>query len=107
MVLHNNACGSSGILLGLHIVKKAAETARTSPSEHNNGTIASVELAVPWIGTERILCTARHFASVDAEEKLLRMNLWFTGVVKIATSRFPIGHFSRQPLYDKEIQSLL
>ena len=29
------------------------------------------------------------------------MNMRFTGVVKTATSRFPIGYLSRQPMYDK------
>ena len=101
MEIQNIACGSSGILLGLKIVKRAAEPARTSLDEHNNGTNVLVELAAPWNGKERIICADSHFASVDAAEALPRMNLRFTGVVKSATSRFPIGYLNRLPMYDK------
>ena len=101
MEIENIACGSSGILLGLKSVKTGAETAHTSPGDHNNGTNVLVELAAPWKGKERIICANCHFASVDAAKTLLQMNLRFTGVVKTATSRFPIGYLNRQPLYDK------
>ena len=86
MEIQNISCGSSGILLGLKIVKTAGETARTSPGEHKNGTNVLVELAAPWKSRERIVCADSHFASVEAAETLLQMNLRFIGVVKTATS---------------------
>ena len=69
MEIQNNDSGSSGILLGLKIVKTGAEAARTSPGEHSNGTNLLIELTAPWKDRERIICADSHFASVDAAEK--------------------------------------
>lgn len=101
METHNIACGSSGILLGLKLVKTTGKTARPSSGEYNNDTNVLVELVVLWNDRKRIICAHSHFASVHAAGTLLGMNLRFLGVVKTATSRLLIGYLNRKPMYDK------
>ena len=102
MEVQNISCGSSGIMLGLKLVKMAEETARTeSDTNMNQGTNVLVELARAWADKQRIVCDDNHFASVQAAQPLLEIDLRFTGVVKTATMRFLTGFFNRHPFLKK------
>ena len=53
------------------------------------------------MGRQRILIADSYFASIDAAEALLKNNLKFIGVVKTATSRFPVKYFGQLEMFGK------
>lgn len=99
------ACSSSGIILGIKLVK--SKNVRDANSDANeiqhmgHGTKVLVDLTEPWSGKVRIVCADIYFASVEAAETLLRKKLRFIGVIKTATKRFPITNFGEKELAQK------
>jgi hypothetical protein len=92
--VQNAACGRSGIMLQLQLVTTAYhEATREVESEVglNHGTVVLERLVKPWYGKgDRIVCADSYFASVEAALHLKARGLRFIGVVKTATSGYPM-----------------
>ncbi|EEC46364.1 predicted protein [Phaeodactylum tricornutum CCAP 1055/1] len=98
--IQNAACGCSGIMLRLKLVK--SKTAREEGDEgglsDNHlllGTRILKELVTPWAWTNQVVCADSYFASVGAALELRQIGLGFIGVVKSATKHFPMAYLSR------------
>jgi Transposase IS4 len=95
------ACGISGVMIRLKLVKSAEEMLHTQEpvAPDNNeellhGTKVLKELLEPWFHSQRVVCADSYFASVGACLELQRLGMRFIGVVKTATKRFPMRHLS-------------
>jgi hypothetical protein len=83
------ACGRSGAMLQLKLVKTATEHATTAIPEDSNllhGTKVLKELIGPWAYTDRLVCADSYFASIPAVEELRNLKFRFIGVIKTATT---------------------
>ncbi len=94
--IQNAACGRSGVMIRLKLVKRAdlmgADDADEVAGNENNllhGTKVLKQVVSPWFGSSRIVCAESYFASVGAAQELFRNGLRFIGVVKTATRGFP------------------
>ncbi len=92
--IQNSACGRSGVMLRLKLVKGvdlAGDNDDDAPNKDGllHGTKVLKEVVSPWFGTNRIVCADSYFASVGAAKELFRNGLKFIGVVKTATKGFP------------------
>jgi Transposase IS4 len=92
--IQNAACGCSGVMIQLKLVKvvegEANEwNAPASDGLPHGGTVLK-ELVLPWANTGRLVCADSYFASVATAEALLRTGLKFFGVIKNATRKFPM-----------------
>ena len=72
-------------------------------SDHDNvensvthGSAVLMELVLPWLNTHRIVYVERYFSLVVAAELLYLNGLKFIGVVKTATSKYPMAHLAYQ-----------
>ena len=86
--IQNAACGRSGVMLRLKIVKTAEEenaSAEADDDGNNHGTNVLKFLVEPWVRTDRCICADSYFASVNAVTVMRTMGLRFIGVVKTAT----------------------
>jgi len=96
--IHHAACGKSGIMLCLRLVKTATEVEANSLAEDDgwllHGTKVLSELVSPWYHTDCVVCADSYFASVPAAEYLLERGLKFIGVVKTATRHFPQSYLA-------------
>jgi Transposase IS4 len=95
--IQNSACGRSGVMLQLRLVKSAREehtTAEDNDEGLNHGTIILKKLVNAWCRSNRIVCADSYFASVNAATEMQRMGLRFIGVVKTATRKFPMAYLS-------------
>jgi Transposase IS4 len=96
--IQNSACGRSGIMLRLKIVKTAREERANADNDNSDGllhgTIVLKELIDPWFFSERLVCADSYFASVGAAEELRKFGMRFIGVVKTATRRYPMAYLS-------------
>jgi len=99
--IQNAACGRSGIMLNLRIVKTAAEDATNLHEQDGNdsddlphGGVILKKLVLPWAQSDRIVCADSYFASVTAAKELMNIGLRFIGVVKTATRKFPMAYLS-------------
>ena len=103
--IQDAACGKSGIVIWLILVKTATEQAANSIHEDEDGmlhgTKVLAELVSSWAHADRIVCGDSRFASVGAAEALKALGLCFVGVVKTATKRFPLGHLSNLELENR------
>jgi Transposase IS4 len=111
--IQNAACGQSGIMLRLKLVKGIDLVADDNDDnddnaggnvDHNHmlhGTHVLTLLVSPWSGTSRIVSADSYFASVGAAEELFRMGLRFIGVVKTATRRFPKAYLANIELANR------
>jgi hypothetical protein len=95
--IQNAACGRSGIMLNVALVKAARSTESHSTSV-GHGTAVLSRLVAPWAGSWRVVCADSYFASVEAARYLLGMGLKFIGVVKTATRMCPMYILSRREL---------
>jgi Transposase IS4 len=81
-------------MLRLQLVTTADhEATRAVESEVglNDGTVVLERLVKPWYGKgDRIVCADSYFASVEAALYLKARGLRFIGVLKTATSRYPM-----------------
>ena len=92
----------------LKLVKTARHQAEVAAAQNNNnnapcnplphGAQVLQELVRPWIRSQRIVCADSYFASVAAALDMKRLGLRFIGVVKTATSRYPVEWLSRKEL---------
>jgi hypothetical protein len=85
--IQNAACGNSGVMLEMKLVKTSEEEGANIIEDDENGllhgTAVLKNLVMPWVMTNQIVCGESYFASVvDAHEEMERIDLWFTGVVK-------------------------
>ena len=108
--IQSAACGRSGIMIRLKMVKTADEEDRQhelASGEGNNeqgllhGATVMKELVLPWLHTDRIVCGDSYFASVPAALMLSRNGMRFIGVVKTATRQYPMGYLQRVELQDR------
>jgi hypothetical protein len=104
------ACGKSGVMLRLRLVKTRKEEEAQEANNNNieqteeqllHGTKVLKHLVEPWFFSDRVVCADSYFASVPAAEELLRMKLRFIGVVKTATKRFPVAYLSNLELQQR------
>ena len=80
--IQNSACGDSGIMLHLKLVKTAeAEDHNVQEDENSipHGAKVLRELVQPWVNTERIVCADSYFASVKAARLMLQLGFRFIG----------------------------
>ena len=99
--IQNSACGPSGVMFKLKLVKTAESeqhAAEEGPDGLNHGTLVLKELVLPWLMKDRVVCADSYFATVQSAEELRKMGLRFTGVVKIATKRFPMKALAEKEL---------
>ena len=93
--IQNAACGRSGVMLRLKLVKgvnlPGSEDEVVGDNEESllHGTNVLKHVVSPWFGTNRIVCADSYFASVGAAKELYRNGLRFIGVVKTATRGYP------------------
>lgn len=92
--IQNSACGESGVLLKLKLVKAISEDSHTLSDNLQHGTSILCELVEPWNNTNRIVCADSYFASVHTAEVLIEKGLKFIGVVKNCTRKFPLSYLS-------------
>ena len=86
--IQNAACGHSGVMIQLKVVKTAEEenaSAVTDDDGNNHGTNVLKFLVEPWVRTDHCVCADSYFTSVNAVTVMRTMGLCFIGVVKMAT----------------------
>jgi hypothetical protein len=75
--IQNAACGRSGVMIRLKIVKTATEAEALGANEDDNGLLHGTkvlkELIQPWAFTNRMVCADSYFASVGTAEELLKL----------------------------------
>ena len=106
--IQNSACGKSGVMLRLKLVKHAeSEEQHTLVGSDNllHGTSILKYLVMPWAQTGRGVCADLYFASVTTAEVLMELGLRFIGVVKTATRKFPMKHLTSLELTEGRGQS--
>ena len=103
--IQNSACGVSGIMLRLKLVKnvEAEEASQQDPDREENeglihGCVVLKDLVEPWYDSGRVICADSYFASVSTAVETARLGLRFIGVVKTATRQFPKAYLSSLPL---------
>ena len=107
--VQNAACGDSGIMMQLKLVKGDADSDHDDNEDVNYGNMDDVphganimlKLLSPWINTQRIVCADSYFASVTAAELLHMNGLKFIGVIKTATRKFPMAHLAAHELENR------
>jgi hypothetical protein len=95
--IQNAACGMSGVMLQLKLVKSAQETAAAVPDDDDNSyhsTRVLKDLVQPWTHSDRVVCADSYFASVTTALELKMLGLRFIGVVKTASRKFPMAYLS-------------
>ena len=97
--IKTSACGRSGLMLRLEIVKSPAEdTPLDEVPGMNHGTAVALRLVSPWLHTNRIVCADSYFASVQTATALRDNGMRFIGVVKTATRGYPMAYLSAKPM---------
>jgi hypothetical protein len=99
--IQNSACGKSGIMMRLKLVKTADENCAAAAAAEEQETervphSAAIlrELVLPWIHTDQIVCADSYFASVPAVKLLTSHGMQFIGVGKTATRNYPMRFLS-------------
>ena len=92
--IQNSACGRSGIMICISIVKSANNEADQEDDEDNIPYSKKLlkELVLPWDNMEHIICADTYFASVPDAKEFCKNGLCFIFVFKIETRQFPISH---------------
>ena len=101
--IQNSACGKSGVMLRLKIVKHVESEDLhlvEGPDELPHGTSVLKYLVLPWAQTSRGVCADSYFASVATAQTLMGLGLRFIGVVKSATKKFPMKYLSSLELLE-------
>ena len=106
--VQNAACGESGILIRLHVVKNRTEEDLEQEAvvvdddgneqEALHGAKVLLNLVFPWKDTNRIVCADSYFASVPGARLLHKNGLRFIGVVKTATREYPMQYLTDKVL---------
>ena len=94
--IQNTACGRSGIMIRLSIVKSAKNEEEQQYDEDNlpHGTKVLKEIVMPWDNAYRIICTDSYFASLQSAEELWNRGLRSIDVIKTATRQFLMTYLS-------------
>ena len=96
--IQNSACGRSGVMLRLKLVKTKEEE-ETHFKEDDTGLLHGTKvlkyLVEPWVMSDRIVCADSYFASIPAALELRRVGLRFIGVVKTAKKMYPMSYLSQ------------
>lgn len=93
--IKSSACGRSGIMLRLEVVKSSDDdTRRDEDAGMPHGTAVTTRLVEPWLRSDRIVCGDSYFASVETARVLWNLGTRFIGVVKTAHRGFPLAHLS-------------
>jgi hypothetical protein len=96
------ACGMSGIMMRLRLVKTAA--ASELPEAQNglpHGGQVLMSLVMPWALSGRVICGDSFFASVSAAMALKHIGLRFIGVVKTSSRKFPLAYLSSREMVNR------
>ena len=96
--IQNSACGESGVMLRLKLVKNVGADVQIRLEENEgliHGCLVLKELVKPWYNSQHIVCADSYFASVSTAEEMGRLGLQFIGVVKTASKRFPVTYLSQ------------
>ena len=97
--IKTSACGRSGIMLRLEIVKSPIDDEREHHhTEMSHGTALTHRLVAPWMHTNRIVCADSYFASVETAHTLYKSGMRFIGVIKTAHRGFPLAHLGSTPM---------
>ena len=99
--IQSAACGRSGVIIRLKIVKTAEEenaSAVTDDDGNNHGTNVLKFLVEPWVRADCCVYADSYFTSVNAVTVMRMMGLHFIGVVKMATQKFPMSYLSNLEL---------
>lgn len=100
--IKSSACGRSGIMLRLEIVKSPSDDVDNNNEQGlSHGAAVTKRLVYPWAGTNRIVCGDSYFASVHTARVMYDMGLKFIGVVKTATRSFPYKHLASVPIHGR------
>ena len=70
----------------------------TDDDSNNHRTNVLKFLVEPWVKTDRCVCAASYFTSINAVTVMRMMGLHFIGVVKTATKKFPLSYLSNLEL---------
>ncbi|KAG7344517.1 transposase IS4 [Nitzschia inconspicua] len=97
--VQNAADGESGVILRLKLVKTELEA--REDDRLTLGTRVAKYLVEPWARTDRIVCGDSFFASVATAKELKSMGLRFIGVVKNASSHYPMTWLSSVELSNR------
>ena len=82
--------GTTGIMLKLDIMEgKDRQAAKPFYAEYDEGTAITLRLTQHYFGSLRVVHADSAFSSVKTLEALKIHGLWFMGIVKTATKRFP------------------
>jgi hypothetical protein len=107
--IQNSACGKSGIMMRLKLVKTTDEnrapavaaaaaaavaSPQLEPERAPHGAAILRELVLPWSHTNRIVCADSYFASVPAAQLMTCNGMQFIGVVKTATRNYPMRYLA-------------
>ncbi len=94
-----SACGRSGIMLRLEIVKSPVDDVRSDEDAGlPHGTAVTYRLVSPWAHSSRIVCADSYFASVRTAKFLYEKGLRFIGVIKTAHREFPLSYLGAVPM---------
>ena len=91
--IQNAACGHSGVMIRLKVVKTAEEenaSVVTEDDSNNHGTNVLKFLVEPWVRMDHCVCADSYFASINAVTVMRTMGLHFIGVVKMATKNLEL-----------------
>ena len=102
--IQNAACGRSGVMIRLKIVKTAEEenaSVVTDDNGNNHGTNVLKFLVEQWVRMDCCVCVDSYFASVNAVTVMRMMGLHFIRVVKMATKKFPMSYLSNLELVQR------
>lgn len=102
--IQDAACGKSGIMIRLKLVKTSVEEQANRIEDNTpglHGTRVLLDLVRPWAHSNRLVCADSYFASVGAAMALKNIGLRFIGVVKTATKMFPNTYLSNLELENR------
>ena len=93
--LKDVACAVTQVIIALEIQegKDAMATKKYMQEWKKTGTAQVLRLTEPWHGTGRVINADAAFASVTTAEACCMYGMHFTGLVKTATTKFPMDHF--------------
>ena len=94
--VQNSACGRSGTMMRLRIVKSDKNEKEQKDDEDNipHGKKEMKELVMPWANMDRVVCEDSYFASVPAAEIFWNNGLYLIGVIMTVTRKFPMAYLS-------------
>jgi Transposase IS4 len=100
--IQNAACGKTGIMMELHVVKGPAEERlelENDDKDLGHGCKIMLHLLQYWSSAKcQIVCADSYFASVQAACRLFDLNFRFIGVIKTATKLFPKAYLGKVEL---------